>query len=448
MLVSTEFLRRFAPQPTVSIVSAVGALLCVVVPWKLTPALLGIVDPSVLLLALCLGIAIVLAFAFPIHVNRSTQVCLSTVPIYLIAVLLQPLPAVITAGTSILASELVMRRQRKTYLSDIVTSAGRLAPGVLLAGLAVHGLIPPDVPFTMRLAAGAFMLWGIDIFSSPLILAPITGERPLVVLLGVLRHGSVVEVAQYPIGVTAALAASENPLWLLVFAVPIVAVYHHFKHLKELHDRTRQLLERIADTVDDHDAYTGGHSRRVALFTERIVKAMVIDCKEADLIVLAARIHDIGKIDIPASVLQKPGRLSAEERALIETHPDRGADMLLRYPGFGRGVDMIRFHHEAWDGTGYPRGLKGTAIPFGARVIAVADSFDAMTSDRPYRKGMPVHRAALEMQNGRGAQWDAECVDAFLSILPEIDLLTINGVPPLRLITPLQLDPSARAAGQ
>jgi HD-GYP domain-containing protein (c-di-GMP phosphodiesterase class II) len=156
--------------------------------------------------------------------------------------------------------------------------------------------------------------------------------------------------------------------------------------------------------------------------------------------VLAARIHDIGKIDIPASVLQKPGRLTPEERALIETHPDTGADMLLRYPGFGRGVDMIRFHHEAWDGSGYPRRLKGTSIPFGARAIAVADSFDAMTSDRPYRKGMPVYRAAMELQRGRGRQWDPACVDAFLAVLPEIDLHVVQGIPPLRLVAPPSSD--------
>ena len=409
------------PQPLVTVAVAAGTVLCVVVPWLLAPSPLESLHTGTLLRALGVGVAVVITFAFPIHISRSTQVCVSTVPLYLIAVLFPSMLAVIIAATSVLVSELLLRRQSKTHLSDIVTSAGRLAPGILLAGLVVHGL-PPIVPMVIRLSAAAIVLWGIDTLSAPLLIAPITGERPLAVLRGVVRHGSAVEIAQYPIGVAAALtAATDNYAWLAIFAMPVAAVHYHVKRRKELHDRTRKRLERIADTVDDHDAYTGGHSQPRGSLHPAPREAPGVDRKETDLIVLAARIHDIGKIDIPASVLQKPGRLTPDERELIETHPDKGADMLLRYPGFGRGVQIIRFHHEAWDGSGYPRGLKGTAIPFGARVIAVADSFDAMTSDRPYRKGMPVHRAALELQNGRGTQWDAECVDAFLSILPEID---------------------------
>lgn len=98
----------------------------------------------------------------------------------------------------------------------------------------------------------------------------------------------------------------------------------------------------------------------------------------------------------------------------METHPDRGAGLLARYPDFAPGVDIVRYHHERWDGAGYPHGLKGQEIPFGARVIAVADSFDAMTSDRPYRPGMPVSRAVEILRAGRGQQWDPAIVDAFL----------------------------------
>jgi HD-GYP domain-containing protein (c-di-GMP phosphodiesterase class II) len=113
-------------------------------------------------------------------------------------------------------------------------------------------------------------------------------------------------------------------------------------------------------------------------------------------------------------VLNKPGRLDPEERAVMETDAERGAELLRRYPDFARGVGIVRHHHESWDGTGYPHRLAGRSIPFGARVIAVADSYDAMTSDRPYRRGMSVARAAAILREGRGQQWDAEIVDAFL----------------------------------
>jgi HD-GYP domain-containing protein (c-di-GMP phosphodiesterase class II) len=114
----------------------------------------------------------------------------------------------------------------------------------------------------------------------------------------------------------------------------------------------------------------------------------------------------------------------------MEAHPVRGADLLKRHADFARGVAIVRHHHEAWDGKGYPDGLKGTEIPFGARVIAVADSFDAMTSDRPYRKGMTVQKAADILHQGRGGQWDASIVDAFLrTISGQLDLQPANNAP-------------------
>jgi HD-GYP domain-containing protein (c-di-GMP phosphodiesterase class II) len=144
------------------------------------------------------------------------------------------------------------------------------------------------------------------------------------------------------------------------------------------------------------------------------LKELNLQGPDATLIVTAARVHDIGKIGIPDMVLQKPGALTPDEWAIMQTHSDRGADLLARYPDFARGVAIVRHHHERWDGKGYPAGLKGYDIPFGARLMAVADSFDAMTSDRPYRPGMSVEKATQILHEGRGVQWDAALVDAFL----------------------------------
>jgi HD-GYP domain-containing protein (c-di-GMP phosphodiesterase class II) len=138
--------------------------------------------------------------------------------------------------------------------------------------------------------------------------------------------------------------------------------------------------------------------------------------------VSAARVHDVGKIGIPDDILRKPGALSDDEWAVMKMHPEQGADLLAQYPDFRRGIDIIRHHHEAWDGSGYPHRLKANEIPFGARVIAVADSYDAMTSDRPYRRGKSPTEAAAILRDGRGIQWDAQIVDAFLrSMAHEID---------------------------
>ena len=116
----------------------------------------------------------------------------------------------------------------------------------------------------------------------------------------------------------------------------------------------------------------------------------------------------------------------------MKTHPQRGAELLARYPDFARGVEIVRHHHERWDGKGYPAGLAGFEIPFGARVIAVADSFDAMTSDRPYRRGMPPETAAQILRDGRGQQWDAQLVDAFLESIAD-ELAPAAASPPVLL---------------
>ncbi|HWE64520.1 MAG TPA: HD-GYP domain-containing protein [Chloroflexota bacterium] len=423
---------RLLPQPLVGIATVTLAVSSLLASLLVSlPALFTVLAPETALLALGLMSAIVLGHRFPIHIGRSTKVYVNTVPLYLIAVLLAPSAAAVVAGVGILAGEIVVRKKQGTYNSDIATAAGRLSIVVLLASIVDHLLLAGSSQ-ALTLGLTAAILWVGDVLTLPLVIAPMCNERPLAVMASYLRQSSVVEWVQYLLGIAGALAAFQAPWTLALFALPIVAIHQHFKRLKEMHERTRHLLERIADTVDDHDAYTGGHSRRVTAYTARLVQALAVDHVEAALIVMAARIHDIGKIDIPASILQKPGKLTDDERAIIETHPDRGADMLQNYPDFRRGADMVRYHHEAWNGSGYPRGLRGTSIPFGARVIAVADSYDAMTSDRPYRKGLASEVAAKELRRGRGVQWDPEIVDAFLHVLP--DLAAHPTVPYLRLV--------------
>jgi len=216
---------------------------------------------------------------------------------------------------------------------------------------------------------------------------------------------------------------------------------------KELHETTRQIVESMTDTVELRDPYTGGHSRRVTELTAGILREMGMHGSDVDLIVTAARVHDIGKIGMPDHVLLKDGNLTPEESAIMKSHPERGAELLKRYPDFAWGADIVRHHHERWDGAGYPHRRKGTEIPFGARVIAVADSFDAMTSDRPYRRGMTVQEAAAVLREGRGTQWDATLVDAFLrSIAPRLGR---PATPQLRIVSdPLEDSELAAATGR
>ncbi|HVA92528.1 MAG TPA: HD-GYP domain-containing protein [Chloroflexota bacterium] len=160
------------------------------------------------------------------------------------------------------------------------------------------------------------------------------------------------------------------------------------------------------------------HSSRVAEFSEVIVRALHCRGEDADLIIAAARLHDIGKSKVPTDVLNKPGPLTPAEWEVMRAHAEIGANALQDCPAFAKLAAIVRHHHERWDGRGYPHHLRATDIPLGARVIAVADSFDAMTSDRPYRRGMRAAEARTVLRLGRGTQWDAVIVDTFLECLP------------------------------
>jgi putative nucleotidyltransferase with HDIG domain len=183
---------------------------------------------------------------------------------------------------------------------------------------------------------------------------------------------------------------------------------------KEVDADTYQLLEAVADAVDLRDPYTVQHSRRVVELTRCLLDELGRTGQEADLILVAARLHDVGKVEIPDHILLKRGALTAQERVVMESHASRGAELLQHYSDFGPIVEMVRHHHERWDGTGYPHGLRGADIPFGARIIAVAESVDAMSSDRSYQRAVSMDRAAEILHTGRGRQWDPAIVDALL----------------------------------
>ena len=140
--------------------------------------------------------------------------------------------------------------------------------------------------------------------------------------------------------------------------------------------------------------------------------------RDVERIRLAARVHDLGKIAVPDEVLRKHGRLTDEEFALMKKHPATGAEILSKFPEYRWGRELVLSHHERIDGLGYPRGLSGDAIPLGARIIAVADSWDAMTSDRPYREALDQKMAMAELVRGRGTQWDSGVVAAFMATIP------------------------------
>ena len=185
--------------------------------------------------------------------------------------------------------------------------------------------------------------------------------------------------------------------------------------LQDLEQSYDYTLEALGSALDAKDAETEGHCQRVTAFTITIAKAMGVDKGLLRHIARGAFLHDIGKMGIPDQILRKPSPLTHEEREIMRRHCEIGYAVLERIPFLKEAAEIVLAHQECYDGSGYPRGLKGEQIPLGARIFAVADTLDAMISDRPYRKALPISAARDEIQRFSGTQFDPRVVEVFLS---------------------------------
>ena len=387
------------------------------------------------LVAGCVVADTVAAYAFPIHIHQNTKVCLTSVPMFLAAVLLPGPVAVVTMAVAVFLGEVLVSQERGNRPTDAFLAALRWLVVGLLTSPVAHWPTPGSgLMDILRLSGTAGLMFLADSLFSALHIAALTGESVAQVLNVLRREAALFEGIQYMLGVLGALAARESLAAPALLILPLAIAYIIFKSTKELQDSTRQLLESMADAVDLRDAYTGGHSRRVSELCAGLLHTYHSSGPEADLIIAAARVHDIGKIGMPDTLLRKAGPLTPDEREQMQAHAALGAALLQRHRNFTRGAAMVRHHHERWDGHGYPDGLAGPAIPYGARLIAIADSYDAMTSTRPYRAALTPAQAVYLLRHGRGTQWDPAIVDAFIDSLARPaensdQLLPETGVP-------------------
>ena len=187
-------------------------------------------------------------------------------------------------------------------------------------------------------------------------------------------------------------------------------------------DRERETITRLARAAEFRDPETGAHIQRMSHYSAVIARRMGLGSELADALLLAAPMHDVGKLGIPDTILLKPGRLTANEFEVMKRHPLIGHDILKDSSSevLRLGARIALSHHEKFDGTGYPNGIAGEAIPLEGRIVAVADVFDALTSSRPYKPAWPFARAIALLREGRGSHFDARCIDAFLSSWDEV----------------------------
>jgi putative nucleotidyltransferase with HDIG domain len=190
--------------------------------------------------------------------------------------------------------------------------------------------------------------------------------------------------------------------------------------LRKQRDMFIQTISLVADLVELRDAYTGGHTARVMNYSLLLAEQLQLPATDVEIIRVGTPLHDIGKIGIDDAILRKPDRLTPEEFEEMKLHTVKGAEILSTLPDLHPVIPIVRSHHERWDGKGYPDALAGQAINRLARIVAVADAYDAMTSDRPYRKGLPAKVAFEEVEKQSGKQFDPACAKAFLAVREKV----------------------------
>jgi HD-GYP domain-containing protein (c-di-GMP phosphodiesterase class II) len=235
----------------------------------------------------------------------------------------------------------------------------------------------------------------------------------------------VIDAGLAPVGLAVAFAAQSSPYGVLL-ALPLIGLLSIFArerrvridHELELRDAYRGTAFLLGDVVEADDAYTGVHSRDVVDLALRVADGLKLGARERRDLEFAALLHDVGKVRVPNEIINKPGPLTAEERKVMERHTVEGEQLLLRVGGLlGEIGRVVRSCHERWDGKGYPDGLAGERIPLLARIVSCCDAYNAMTSDRSYRKALPVAQAQAELRACSGTQFDPRVVDELLASL-------------------------------
>ena len=405
--------------------------------WPQRLYILGVIGGAVVALALSAttaplpqyddALALVILFAmstlavlFPVHFSVKVKMTVDDLPNFAAAILLGPFAAMAVAA----GSKLVGRRYRTSrvtwYNQAFNTAAATLSTG---AGATVFALLQRpgrpllEQPVAILLAATAMYLVQAEIVD--VVVALQLRRRPFENWWQEHRRDIPNECALFLLGALAAASAQSQPLALILFAVPMAITLITLRESAHLRAQTREAILELADIIDLRDPYTHGHSQRVAQYAERLAKRLRMEATQVALIRDAARVHDIGKIGTNDVVLLKPGPLTADELEEMHKHSDIGHRLLKKLPEFWEGAELVLAHHERHDGGGYPRGLRGNELPLEVSVISVADTYDAMTTDRPYRKALPWSTVRAELIAGRDTQWRGSVVDVFIALLEE-----------------------------
>lgn len=365
----------------------------------------------------------------PVRLTANTEVSVSALPILFAGVAFGPLAAIVVGVAGVLPDFRAPYTRWLTWTSMRALEAGAAGYaawlvlddtwtfGRIIAAVAAAALVEAVVDACLAAMTVRIRRTGscIDFLRTvrPMLLATVPAYTPFVVLL----------VYAY---------REISPWSLILFLAPTFAAHNLYKLYREQRETTESLkevnsrLERanlsfaeaLIAALDARDQYTAGHSAAVAVYAREIARELGLPAEDQERIHLTGLVHDIGKVGLPPGILEKPGALTTEERLIMEKHSVIGERILSRVEDFAADIAIIvRHHHERMDGRGYPDGLNRTEIPLMARIIAVADAYDAMTSARPYRDAMPSGVALARLTEGAGSQFDGSVVTAFQRVL-------------------------------
>ncbi len=382
-----------------------------------------------------LGAAAAIAERGNVRITKATELSLSQSPTLFAAVLFGPLAAACVGAASMLGDPELFAgrdRDRAPRLKWATYTSTRFIGGAVV-GLAAQATNPLGSDLGSLILAtvvGAIVGESVDLFFN-FLTATIRGKRGE--LLGLLTPVSILAVFLYAplVAVIAYAYVQLSPWTLLLFLLPALAVqrlygmYQEQRRLAGDLSTANETLERanlqfaaaLIATLDARDRYTAGHSAAVAIYSRDIAERMGLPVEIREQAYLCGLVHDIGKIGLPPGLLEKPGALTLDERRQMQEHSAIGERILAHVDEYSEIARIVRHHHERIDGQGYPDGLDEDGIPLVSRIIAVADAYNAMTSDRPYRDAMPSRVARLRLAQAVDSQFDTAIVAAFEAIL-------------------------------
>lgn len=338
------------------------------------------------------------------------------------AISLGPSVGALVAGIGALSVELFQRRPAIKLCVNVTNYVlSTFLAGWAYSSLAILSQTP--IESTRNIAAtvaAAVVFNAVNSGIIAIVLSQVVGTSPWRMWRNNIRGVAFESLSLPTIGALVPVLYQQNPVGVLLVVIPLLGPYLSFRRYGQIHRETRMTIELVADLLDRRDPYTAEHSKRVADYAAMIINDLsTLSFEEREMIMAAAPVHDLGKIGTNDVVLRKPGKLTPEEREIIKQHAPEGAVILGHLSMYADVALVVRHHHERWDGTGYPDGLAGEEIPIGSRIIAVADTYDAMTSDRVYRKALSHKVAMAEIRRGSGTQFDPEIAEAFQRCMQE-----------------------------